>query len=84
MLDELLLLNWKHLLYIVIAWIVAFLLHNLLYMLFSGIFGPEADEAFFFILTVFVIPLYFIASLGYTLVRKYSNWPINHRSAEGH
>jgi len=60
-LEKYLLLNAKNLGIIILSFIVAVVLHNLIY----GIFGIE--EAFFFILAVFVIPVYFLISVGYTI-----------------
>ena len=44
------------------AWILAVILHNLIYGLFN------VEEAFFFILAVIVIPLYFIICIIYTIL----------------
>lgn len=71
MLDTYLQLTWKRVLLIAGAWVLAVVLHNLLYALFFSNTG--GDEPFFFIIAVIVIPLYFIASLLYsaiTFVRK--------------
>jgi len=62
--NKFLLLNWKKLLIIVIAWILAFVLHNLI----SALIGLNGEEPFFFIIAVIVIPLYFIICLVYTLI----------------
>ena len=58
-------LTWKRVLLIVLAWLAAFLLHNVV----SAILGIE--EPFFFIVAVIFIPLYFLVSLGYTLVKLF-------------
>jgi len=73
-LDKYLKLTWKKLLLIVLAWIVAVFLHGLVYGLgiyFFGkdFLGPGGDEAFFFIIAIIIIPLYFIISLIYSLVK---------------
>ena len=59
------LLSWKKLLIVVVVFVVSVLLHNFIY----GLFGIE--EAFFFIIAVFVIPIYLIVSIIYSLVKKY-------------
>lgn len=71
MADKYLLLNWKRLLVIAGAWVVAVLLHNAVYALFYGYFSrTEGDEPFFFILAIIIIPLYLIVALAYTGVRR--------------
>ncbi len=69
-LDKLLSLSWKKVLIIIIAWIVAVLLHNIVYGVIKY-FNPsfQGDEAFFFIVAIIVIPLYFIIALIYSLVK---------------
>jgi len=48
-------------------------MHNAIYGVFSDYFDRSlGDEPVFFILAVFVIPLYFIISLVYTVIRKVS------------
>ncbi len=61
-LNKYFLLNFKKILFIIGGWIIAVVLHNLI----SAIFRFE--DAFFFILAVIIIPLYFLSSLIYTLV----------------
>ena len=69
--DKYLLLSWKRVLVIVCAWVLSVLLHNIVYGLFYEHFSRTGgDEPVFFILAVFVIPLYFIISLVYTVIRK--------------
>ena len=69
--DKYLLLSWKRVLMIACAWVLSVLLHNMIYGLFYRHFSRTGgDEAAFFILAVFVIPLYFIISLVYTVIRK--------------
>jgi len=77
--DKYLLLSWKRILIIACAWVLSVLLHNIVYGLFYEHFSRTGgDEPVFFILAVFVIPLYFIISLVYTVIRKVSklmrNW----------
>ena len=69
--DKYLLLSWKRALIIACAWVLSVLLHNAIYGLFYEHFSRTGgDEAVFFIIAVFVIPLYFIVSLVYTVIRK--------------
>jgi hypothetical protein len=46
---------------IILAWILAIILHNLFFALFN------IEEAAFFILATIVIPLYFLACLFYSI-----------------
>ena len=69
-LDKYLLLSRKRVLVIAGAWVLSVLLHNLIYGLFYDYFRRTGgDEPVFFILAVIVIPLYFIISLVYTVIR---------------
>jgi len=69
--DKYLLLSWKRVLIIACAWVLSVLLHNVIYGLFYEHFSRTGgDEPVFFILAIFVIPLYFIISLVYTVIRK--------------
>ena len=69
--DKYLLLSWKRMLIIAGAWVLSVLLHNAVYGLFYEHFSRTGgDEVVFFILAIFVIPLYFITSLVYTVVKK--------------
>ena len=71
--DKYLLLSWKRVLIIAGAWVLSVILHNVVYGLFYEYFRRTGgDEAVFFILAIFVIPLYFIISLMYTVIRKLS------------
>jgi len=67
--DKYLLLNWKRILLIIGAWVLAVILHNLIYGLFQSYFASGGDEPFFFILAVIVIPLYAVVALVYTIIR---------------
>jgi len=63
------LLSWKKILLIALSWIVAVILHNLVYGLFKTYFDSHGgDEPFFFIIAVIVIPLYFFVCLIYSLI----------------
>jgi hypothetical protein len=69
--DKYLLLSWKRVLIIAGAWVLSVLLHNIVYGLFYAHFSRTGgDEPVFFILAIFVIPLYFVISLVYTMIRK--------------
>jgi hypothetical protein len=57
-------LNWKNFGIAVIVWVVSVIVHNFWY----GIFGFE--EAVFFSIAVFIVPLYLIISIIYTIVEK--------------
>jgi len=70
-LEKYLLLNWKKILIIIIAWVLAVILHNLIYALFYDFFNSTGgDEPVFFIIAVFIIPLYFIIAILYTISHK--------------
>lgn len=70
-LEKYLLLNWKKVLIIIIAWILSVILHNLTYAMFYQHFSKTGgDEPVFFIIAVIIIPLYFIISVVYTLTNK--------------
>lgn len=67
--DKFLLLSWRTVL-IIPAWILSVLLHNFIYAAFYDHYTRMGgDEAVFFILAIPVIPLYFIISLLYTVIR---------------
>jgi len=69
--EKYLLLNWKRVLIIIIAWVVAVILHNLTYALFYEYFSKTGgDEPVFFIIAVIIIPLYFIIAIIYTIINK--------------
>ena len=61
-LRDLFLFSWKKLWMIVVGGFVGILLHNVI----DALFGFE--EAFFFILVVFVIPIYLIIMVVYSLI----------------
>ena len=63
------LLSWKKLVIIIIVWFLAVILHNLVYGVFKTWFDANGgDEAFFFIIAIFVIPIYFLICLVYSLI----------------
>jgi len=59
---NLFLLSWKKLWLIVVIGFVSIILHNLI----SGLLGIE--EPVFFILVIFVLPIYFLICIIYSLV----------------
>jgi len=68
--DKLLLLNWKRVLLIMGAFILAVLLHNVVYALFKSYFDAHGgDEGFFMMIAFFVVPPYAVISLVYTVIR---------------
>jgi len=73
--DKFFLLDWKKVFLIVIIWIIAVILHNMIYALgiyFGGEnFWGNGDEALFFIVAIIVIPIYFVISVAYTLAKKF-------------
>jgi hypothetical protein len=67
--EKFLLLSWRTVL-IIPAWILSAILHNLVYAAFYDHYTHMGgDEAVFFFLFLLVIPLYFIISLVYTVIR---------------
>lgn len=63
-LDKWFLLSWRKLWVVVVVGIVSAILHNLIYALFN------VEEAFFFIIVIFLLPLYFIIMILYTIINK--------------
>ena len=61
---DLFLISWRKLWIIVVAGFVSILLHNAIY----GLFGVE--DAFFFIIVIFVIPIYFLVMVIYSIIYK--------------
>ena len=61
---NLFLLSWRKLWIVVIAAFVSIVLHNLI----SGILGEE--ELFFFIITIFIIPIYFLIAILFSVLVK--------------
>ena len=62
-LDKYFLLSWRKIWIIVVGGFVSILLHNLFYMIFGF------EEAIFFILVIFVLPIYVLIVLIYSLVK---------------
>ena len=62
--EKFFILSWKKILLLVLIWFVAVILHNAVDVIF------HIEEAFFFIIAIFVIPLYFMISLIYTVYKK--------------
>ena len=65
---NLFLLSWEKTGIVLIVWIVAGLLHNLIYAFFVGVLGIEFEEPVFFLLATIVIPVYFVTSVIYSLI----------------
>ncbi|MFH1608275.1 MAG: hypothetical protein ABIA78_04025 [archaeon] len=64
-LDKYLLLSWRKIWIIVVGGFVSILLHNVFY----AVFGFE--EPVFFSIVVFVLPIYFVVSVGYSLIKRF-------------
>lgn len=63
---DLFLISWRKLWVLVVGGFVSILLHNAIYALFN------VEEAFFFILVIFVIPIYFLIVVVYSLIYKFT------------
>lgn len=61
--DKYLLLSWKRFGLIILAWFVTVILHNVCYAIF------HFEEGIFFTLAGIIIPVYFIISAIYSLVK---------------
>ena len=61
--DKYFLLSWRKMWIIVVGGFVSILLHNLISALFNF------EEALFFIIVIFVIPIYLIVSIIYSLIK---------------
>ena len=61
---DLLLISWRKLWIIVVGGFVSILLHNAIYDLFN------VEEAFFFIFVIFVLPIYFLAMIIFSIIYK--------------
>jgi len=68
--DKWFLLTWRKVLWIIIAWIVSVVLHNLFYAL-SELSGKNLaiGEVFFFLIANLIIPIYFLISFIYTTIK---------------
>jgi len=64
---DLFLLTWKKLWILVISGFASIILHNLI----SGLMGIE--EAFFFIIVIFIIPIYFLIAVLFTVINFLKN-----------
>ena len=61
--DKLFLLHIRKSLYVIIIWVASMLIHNLIFR-FAGI-----DEPLFTFLALYIIPLYLLISVIYTLAK---------------
>jgi len=64
-LDKYFLLSWRKTWIIVVGGFISILLHNFI----SAILGFE--EAVFFILVIFVLPIYVLIAIVYSLIKKF-------------
>ncbi len=64
--DKYFLLNWQKVWIIIVSWFVSILLHNV----FSALFNTE--EVFFFIIAIFIIPIYVLVVLIYSLIKFFN------------
>jgi len=70
-LDKWFLLSWKKVGIILIVWIASVILHNIVYAIFYDYYSAiDGDEAFFFLIAIFVIPLYLLVLIIYTIINK--------------
>jgi hypothetical protein len=67
--DKSLLLDWRKLILIPVAWIVCVILHNAVYGLLRPLFGQDWDEPVFLLLAVVVLPLYAATCVVYSIAR---------------
>lgn len=65
-LDRVFHLTWGRVALIALAWVLAVVLHNLVYGLLYTRFAEGWDEPVFFVLAVLVIPAYFLVASIYT------------------
>ena len=75
---ELFLMTWRKVWILVVGGFVVILLHNFI----DALFGIE--EAFFFIIVVFVLPIYFLISVVYSLVYYFKNKKSKYEKGEKH
>ena len=61
------LLSWKKLWILVVSGFASIILHNLI----SGLM--KVEEAFFFIIVVFIIPVYFLIAVLFTVINFLKN-----------
>ena len=61
---DLFLFSWKKLWIIVVGGFISILLHNAIFALFG------VEDAFFFIIVIFVIPIYFLTMVIYSIIYK--------------
>jgi len=61
---DLFLFSWRKLWIIVVAGFISIVLHNAISALFN------TEEAFFFIIVIFVLPIYFLVMIIYSIIYK--------------
>ena len=68
-LDKWFLLTWKRVWIIIVSCFAAIMLHNIIYGLFKNYFDSHGgDEPFFFIIAIFIIPIYVLVCVIYSLI----------------
>jgi len=68
------LLDHKRILLLVLLWFVSVILHNFISDILKYFYPNwQGDGAVFFIIAIFIIPLYFLVSLIYTIVYMFKN-----------
>jgi len=63
-------ITWKKTAIALMIWIAAVFFHNMVYAFFVGVLGIEFEEPVLFLIAVVVIPLYFLISIIYSLIKK--------------
>lgn len=63
------LLSWKKLGIILIIWVAAVVIHNLVYAFSIGVLHIEFEEPVFFLFATIVIPIYFVICIFYSLIK---------------
>ena len=64
-------LTWRKTGIVILLWIIAVVLHNLIYAFFVYFFKIEFEEPLFFIFASVFVPLYFLVSVIYSLIKKF-------------
>jgi len=66
--DKYFLLTGKRIFWLMVAWFLAVILHNLVSAFFIGVLGIDFEEPVFFIIANMIIPLYFIVGAVYSII----------------
>ena len=83
MLNKLFLINRQRLFSIFYAWLLAFILQFVGYVFFYGSFGAS-NQSIFFLLAVYLIPAYLVASLAYTALHMLGDRGDHDKHVHGH